>query len=214
LQTVQIRRNGLSTKYKLTGKTQQSVMMKLYIKNMISERCKVLVLEELAQLGIHDANVRIGCVELQEKMTMQQYDQLRNNLQKVGLTIVEDKKGILVQRIKNAILQMIYTNEETPKTKYSNYLSATLNHDYTYMANVFSQYEGLTIEQYIIANRIERVKEMILSDELTLTEIAYRLKYSSVAHLSNQFKKITGFSPSLFKTRHSAPQQEFAFRVQ
>lgn len=174
--------------------------MKLIIRNMISDRCKVLIREELESLGLTDVSVRTGEAEIFQKMTLQQYDELKFKLQKYGLVVVEDKKAILVERIKHTIIQMIHSPEEIPKTKCSCYLSNTLDHDYTYMANLFSEMEGITIEQYIIANKIERVKELILHDELTLTEIAYRLRYSSVAHLSAQFKKITGLTPSFFKS--------------
>lgn len=172
---------------------------KLYIKNMISERCTQLVLEELQHVGITPDAIKLGEVELPAAMSVEKYDTFKSNIARYGFWIIEDKKGMLIQRVKNVILQMLNASEESPKMKISCYLSAALDHDYTYLANVFSEHEGMTIEQYVIANRIERVKDMILRDELTLTEIAYRLKYSSVAHLSNQFKKITGFSPSIFK---------------
>jgi AraC-like DNA-binding protein len=177
---------------------------------MISDRCKVLVQEELEALGVFDVSVKIGEVDINGKLTLQQYDELKLNLSRYGLQIVEDKKSILIERIKNAIIQMIHHSEETPKTKYSCYLSNLLNHDYTYMANLFSEMEGITIEQYIIANKIERVKELLLYDDLTLTEIAYRLHYSSVAHLSNQFKKITGLTPSCFKATRRPVYERFA----
>jgi AraC-like DNA-binding protein len=183
--------------------------MKLTIKNMISDRCKVLVQEELENLGIRDVSVTIGEAEIHEKITLEQYEELKYQLLNYGLQIVEDKKAILIERIKNTIIHMIHSSEEIPKTKYSCYLSKMLDHDYTYMANLFSELEGMTIEQYIIANKIERVKELIIFDELTLTEIAYRLHYSSVAHLSNQFKKITGFTPSFFKSSRRPQYQRF-----
>jgi AraC-like DNA-binding protein len=183
--------------------------MKLFIKNMISDRCKVLVQEELESLGLTDISVKIGEVEINGKMTLEQYDEFSYRLQQYGLLLIEDKKSILVERIKHTILQLIHSSEEIPKTRYSSYLSQALGHDYTYMANLFSAMEGMTIEQYIIANKIERVKELILHDELTLTEIAYRLRYSSVAHLSNQFKKITGLTPSFFKSSRRPRYQRF-----
>lgn len=183
--------------------------MKLFIKNMISDRCKVLVQEELEGLGLTDISVKIGEVEIHDKMTLEQYDAFCYNIQKYGLMVIEDKKAILIERIKYTILQLIHSSEEIPKTRYSSYLSQALGHDYTYMANLFSTMEGMTIEQYIIANKIERVKELILHDELTLTEIAYRLRYSSVAHLSNQFKKITGLTPSFFKSSRRPHYQRF-----
>lgn len=183
--------------------------MKLIIKNMISDRCKVLVQEELENLGLRDISVTIGEAEIHEKMTLEQYDAFKIKLLEYGLQIIEDKKAILIERIKATIIKMIHSSEEIPKTKYSCYLSNVLDHDYTYMANLFSEHEGMTIEQYIIANKIERVKELIIFDELTLTEIAYRLRYSSVAHLSNQFKKITGITPSFFKSTRRPAYQRF-----
>lgn len=183
--------------------------MKLFIRNMISDRCKLLVQEELENLGLHDVSVKIGVVEIYEKMTLQHYDEFKFKLQQYGLLVVEDKKAILIERVKSTILQMINGSEEIPKTKYSCYLSKMLGHDYTYMANLFSDSEGVTIEHYIIANKIERVKELILCEEFTLTEIAYRLGYSSVAHLSNQFKKITGLTPSFFKLTKRPEYQRF-----
>jgi len=183
--------------------------MKIIIKNMISDRCKVLVQEELENLGLRDISVTMGEAEIYEKMTLEQYDAFKYKLLEYGLQIVEDKKAILIERIKATILRMIHSSEEIPKMKYSCYLSQMLDHDYTYMANLFSELEGMTIEQYIISNKIERVKELIIFDELTLTEIAYRLHYSSVAHLSNQFKKITGYSPSFFKSMRRPKYQRF-----
>ena len=118
---------------------------------------------------------------------------------KSGLELLDDKRSILVEKIKNVITEMIHYNDEQPKVNYSDFISAKLGYDYTYLANVFSEVKGMTIQQYIIINKIERVKELLLYDELTLTDIAYRLHYSSVAHLSNQFKKITGLTPTFYK---------------
>jgi len=183
--------------------------MKLFIKNMISDRCKVIVQEELEKLDLRNTTIRIGEVDVNEKISLEQYEALKYKLLEYGLVVIEDKKAILIERIKATIIQMILSSEEIPKTKYSCYLSKMLDHDYTYMANLFSELEGVTIEQYIIANKIERVKELMLFDELTLTEIAYRLHYSSVAHLSNQFKKITGLTPSFFKSSKRPKYERF-----
>ena len=124
---------------------------------------------------------------------------LKANLLKSGLELLDDKKSILIERIKNVITEIIHHSDEVPKANYSNLISERLGYDYTYLSNIFSEVKGTTIQQFIIINKIERVKELLLYDELNLTEISYKLHYSSVAHLSNQFKKVTGLSPSYFK---------------
>lgn len=166
---------------------------------MVSLRCKMLVKEELAKLGLHYVIVDLGMVELLEKISPEQRQQLKNNLLQSGLELLEDKKAILIERIKNVIIEMIHSDNELPQVNYSVYLSEQLGFDYTYLANVFSEVKGITIQHFIIVHKIEKVKELLLYDELNLTEIAYKLHYSSVAHLSNQFKKVTGLSPSFFK---------------
>lgn len=173
--------------------------MKLYIKYMVSLRCKMMVKEELKKLGLHYVVVELGMVEILEDITPEQHDQLKTNLLKSGLELLDDKKSILIEKIKNVITEMIHYNDELPKVNYSDYISEILQYDYTYLSNVFSEVKGITIQQFIIINKIERVKELLLYDELSLTEIAYKLHYSSLGHLSNQFKKITGLSPSYFK---------------
>ncbi|MBP6302577.1 MAG: helix-turn-helix transcriptional regulator [Bacteroidia bacterium] len=173
--------------------------MKLYIKYMVSLRCKMLVKEELKKLGLHYVVVELGMVEILEDITQEQHDQLKTNLLKSGLELLDDKKSILIEKIKNVIVEMVHYNDEIPKVNYSDYISQTLHYDYTYLSNVFSEVKGITIQQFIIINKIERVKELLLYDELSLTEISYKLHYSSVGHLSNQFKKITGLSPTYFK---------------
>jgi AraC-like DNA-binding protein len=177
--------------------------MKLYIKYMVSIRCKMLVKEELKNLGLHYANVELGTVEIMETMTSQQHDQLKAALLKSGLELMEDKKAILIEKIQNVIVEMVHYADELPKINFSDYLSGKLHHDYTYMANLFSETKGITIEHFIILHKIERVKELIIYDELNLSEIAWKLHYSSVAHLSHQFKKITGLTPSYFKSLKS-----------
>jgi AraC-like DNA-binding protein len=141
----------------------------------------------------------LGMVEILEDITEEQHDQLKANLLKSGLELLDDKKSILVEKIKNLVTEMIHYSDELPRVNYSDYISEKLGYDYTYLANTFSEVKGITIQQYIIIHKIERVKELLLYDELTLTEIAYRLHYSSVAHVSNQFKKITGLTPSYYK---------------
>jgi len=162
-------------------------------------RCKMIVKEELAKLNLHYVFVDLGIVEIKENITEKKHDELKLNLQKSGLELLDDKKGILIEKIKNVIVDMIYYQEEVPKVNYSDYISEKLNYDYTYLSNIFSEVKGITIQNFIINHKIERVKELLLYDELNLTEISYKLHYSSVAHLSNQFKKLTGLSPSFFK---------------
>jgi len=173
--------------------------MRLYIKYMVSLRCKMLVKEELERLEIPFGLIDLGMVELLEEISLKQRNQLKKNLMRFGLKLHKDKKSILIEKIKNTILEMIQYTDGSSKVNYSDYISEKLNYDYTYLANIFSEVKGITIQQYIILNKIEMVKEMLLYDELNLTEISYRLQYSSVAHLSGQFKKVTGFSPSYYK---------------
>jgi AraC-like DNA-binding protein len=173
--------------------------MRLYIKNMVSIRCKLLVRSELERLNIPYKTVELGEVELEENITEQKREELRNALLVSGLVLMEDKKSILVEKIKTIIIEMIHYTDELPKVNYSVYISKKLNLNYTYLANLFAEVKGTTIEHFIITHKIERVKELIIYDELSLTEIAALMQYSSVAHLSKQFKKITGLTPSYFK---------------
>ncbi len=159
----------------------------------------MVVKEELKKLGLHFVLVDMGVVDIMEEITKEQREQLRTGLSNSGLELMEDKKAVLIEKIKNVIIEMVHYKGELPKTNFSDYLSEKLNYDYTYLANLFSEVQGTTIEHFMIAHKIERVKELILYDELNLTEIAWNMHYSSVAHLSNQFKKITGLSPSHFK---------------
>ncbi len=166
---------------------------------MVSLRCKLLVKEELNKLGLRYVIIDLGVVEMLEDISDAQYEKLRTSLHKSGLELLDDKKSILIERIKNVIIEMIHYDDDAPSVNYSEYISSKLKHDYTYLSNVFSDVNGITIQQFIIVHKIERVKELLLYNELNLTEIAHQLHYSSVAHLSNQFKKITGLSPSYFK---------------
>lgn len=166
---------------------------------MVSLRCKMVVKDELAKLGLHFVVVDLGFVQITEEISEEDRECLRINLLKSGLEMMEDKRSILIEQIKGVIIEMIHYSEETPKVNYSDYISEKLNYDYTYLSNMFSEVKGITIQQFIIVNKIERVKELLLYDEMNLTEISYKLNYSSVAHLSNQFKKITGLSPSFYK---------------
>jgi YesN/AraC family two-component response regulator len=173
--------------------------MKLYVKFMVSQRCKMLVKEELNKLGIQFTSIDLGVIELLEEITAEQREQLNISLLKSGLELLDDKRTMLVESIKLVIINMIHYSDEYPKVNYSYYISEKLGYDYTYLANIFSEVKGITIQQFIILHRIERVKELLLYEEFSLTEIAYRLHYSSVAHLSNQFKKITGLTPTFYK---------------
>lgn len=156
------------------------------------------VKEVLNNLDLHFI-VEMGEVDIMEDITQEQRDQINEGLKQLGLELMEDKKAVLIEKIKKLIINMIHYSEELPKTNFSDYLAEKLGYDYTYLAKLFSEVQGMTIEKFIISNKIERVKELIIYDELNLTEIAWKMHYSSVAHLSNQFKKTTGLSPSHFK---------------
>lgn len=166
---------------------------------MVSLRCKMMVKEELDKLGVDYVALDLGMVELTNDLSKEQKHQFRENLLRSGLELLDDKKSILIERIKNLVIEMVHYSDEVPKINFSDYLSQKLNYDYTYLSNIFSEVKGITIQQFIIINKIERVKELLLYNELNLTEIAYKLQYSSVSHLSNQFKKVTGLSPSFFR---------------
>lgn len=166
---------------------------------MVSLRCKLIVQQELQKLGIPYISVKLGMVEIKDPISDQQLIKLNMCLKRVGLEILEDKKSILIDKIKNVIIEMIHYQEELPKIKYSDYISEKLGYDYNYLSNMFSEVKGITIQQFIIIHKIEKVKEILLYEELNLTEISYRMNYSSVSHLSNQFKKITGLTPSYYK---------------
>ena len=166
---------------------------------MVSLRCKMMVKEELKKLDINYNVIELGTVELPGDFSQEQRQELKINLLKCGLELLDDKKSILIEKIKNVIIEMIHYAEEMPKVNYSEYISEKLNLDYTYLSNIFSEVKGITIQQFIILHKVEKIKELLLYDELNLTQISFKLNYSSVAHLSNQFKKITGLSPSFYK---------------
>lgn len=166
---------------------------------MVSLRCKLIVKSELEKMKLHFVIVELGEVVITEKLSVNKQQQLKTALLKFGLELMEDKKSILIEKIKNIIIEMIHYSDEQPLINFSNYLSEKLNYDYNYISTLFSEVKGTTIEHYIIAHKIERAKELLLYNELSLTDIAYKLHYSSVAHLSNQFKKVTGLTPSFFK---------------
>ena len=173
--------------------------MKLYIKYMVSLRCKLVVKSALEELGLHHNLVNLGEVEILEDLNEAQKDSLKEILTKAGLELMEDQKAILIEKIKNIVVELIHYSEEELRVNFSTYLSEKLHHDYTYLSNLFSEVTGGTLEHFIIAHKIEKVKELLLYDELNLTEIANKLHYSSVSHLSFQFKKVTGLTPSYFK---------------
>ncbi|HHX59152.1 MAG TPA: helix-turn-helix transcriptional regulator [Epulopiscium sp.] len=166
---------------------------------MVSLRCKMVVQEELRKLGLKYVVIDLGMVEILGDLPENLRGLLKENLLDSGLELMDDKKSILIERIKNAITEMIHYSDELPKENYSDFISNKLDYDYTYLANIFSEVKGITIQQFIILNKIEKVKDLLIYDELNLTEISYKLHYSSVAHLSNQFKKITGLTPSFYK---------------
>jgi AraC-like DNA-binding protein len=166
---------------------------------MVSNRCKMVVKEELKKHGLHFIVVDLGEVEIMEELNQNQRTHLKLALQCSGLELMDDKRAVLIEKIKNVIIESVHHSEEVIKVNFSDHLSSKLNHDYTYMANLFSEVQGTTIEQFIICHKIERIKELIIYGELNITEIAWKMNYSSVAHLSNQFKKVTGLSPTHFK---------------
>lgn len=174
--------------------------MKLFIKYMVSLRCKNVVKTELDKFGFHYKKIDLGEVEIKENIADEQRNQLKLALMNSGLELMDDKKAILIEKIKTIIIEMIhYSEDEQIKTNFSDFLVTKLDYDYTYLSNIFSETTGITIEHFIIIHKIERVKELLLYDELSLTEISYRLNYSSVAHLSAQFKKVTGLTPTYYK---------------
>jgi AraC-like DNA-binding protein len=166
---------------------------------MVTIRCKMIVKAELEKLDIEYLKIELGEVELKENLSKVKINLLKDELIKYGLELMDDKKSVLIEKIKNVIIEMIHYADELPKMKISNYISGKLNHDYTYLANLFSEVQGITLEHYIILHKIERVKELLVYDEMNLTEIAFLMQYSSVAHHSKQFKKITGLTASHFK---------------
>jgi YesN/AraC family two-component response regulator len=166
---------------------------------MVCIRCKLVVKEELLKLGLSVITVELGEVEIQSPVNAEHREKLRMALLKSGLELMDDKKSVLIEKIKKVIIESVHYSEEPLTVNFSDYLSQKLNHDYTYLANLFSEVQGITIEKFLIAHRIERVKELLVYNELNLTEIAYQMHYSSVAHMSAQFKKVTGLTPTHFR---------------
>lgn len=171
---------------------------------MVSLRCKLVVKDALDSMGLLYKYVDLGEVDLiDETITEGQHDLLNLLLKKSGLELMDETKSVLVEKIKNLVVEMIHYSEELPKLKISEYLGTKLDHNYTYLSNLFKEVTGTTIQHYILLHKIEKAKELILYDELNLNEISYKLHYSSVAHLSKQFKQITGLTPTYFKKIHS-----------
>lgn len=173
--------------------------MKLYIKYMVSNRCKMAVNELCKELGMHVLSVELGEVEVSDSISENNLILLRKALHEIGFELLEDKRTVLIEKIKNTIIDMVHHSDEIIKVNFSDYLSEKLNYDYTYLANIFSEVQGISIEHFIISHKIERIKELIIYDELNITQIADMMNYSSVAHLSMQFKKVTGLTPTSFK---------------
>ncbi|MGZ3900285.1 MAG: helix-turn-helix domain-containing protein [Bacteroidia bacterium] len=173
--------------------------MKLYIKYMVSSRCKLAVKQTLVSLGLHFIVVDLGEIDIMETISEAKRNELKITLHGFGLELMDDKRAMLIEKIKTVIIEMVHHSDHLPKMNYSDYIGEKLEHDYAYLSNIFSEVKGITIQQFIIIHKIERAKELMLYDELNLTEISYKLHYSSVAHLSNQFKKITGLTPSQYK---------------
>ncbi|WP_225034808.1 AraC family transcriptional regulator [Winogradskyella sp. SM1960] len=174
-------------------------MTTLFIKNMVCNRCIMAVRNELDNSGIEPVDVQLGEVILEKELTTQEKEKFSKAFMALGFEMIDDKKSRLIEQIKTIIIDLVHHQDNENKTKLSEMLSSKLLHDYNYLSNLFSEVEGTTIEKYFIAQKIEKVKELLVYDELSLSEIAFRLNYSSVAYLSNQFKKVTGLSPSHFK---------------
>ena len=175
--------------------------MKLYIKYMVSNRCKMVVKDELKKLGLHFIVVDLGEVEIMENISSEQRAQLKAELLEAGLELMDDKRGILIEKVKNAIIELVHHSDEVIRVNFSVFLSEKLHHDYTYLANLFSEVQGTTIEQFMIRHKVERIKELIIYGELNITEISLKMNYSSVAHLSNQFKNSRFDDPVTRKTK-------------
>lgn len=174
--------------------------MHIFIKNMVCDRCKMVVKAELEKLHLHPVSISLGEVVIEEKsLSKEQAGKLSDALGAVGFELIDDKQSKLIEQIKTFIIDIIHYKEEQPQKNFSELISKHLHHDYSYLSNLFSEVEGITIEQYIINQKIEKVKELLLYDEQSLSQIALHLGYSSTAHLSNQFKKLTGLTPSKFK---------------
>lgn len=175
------------------------IMKRYYIKNMVCNRCIMVLQSKMSELGIHVKNIALGEVALESELSEDQKKKLESALQPLGFEWIDDKKSRIIEKIKSVIIDLVHHRDNNSKSRLSDILSEELHRDYHYLSNLFSEVEGATIEKYFIAQKIEKVKELLVYDELSLNEIAFRLNYSSVAYLSNQFKKVTGLTPSHFK---------------
>lgn len=171
---------------------------------MESRRCKTLVKQEMDKLGLRNITVELGEVEFEGDISGQKLRLFDSALKNLGLEILVDKRTQLVEKIKNAVNQLVYLTDDLPKPNYSDYISEKVNLSYSSLSTIFSAKENLTIEKYIIQQRIERLKELLIYSKLSLSDIAFKMHYSSVAHLSNQFKKHTGLTPSFFRNNRNA----------
>lgn len=174
---------------------------------MVCDRCKMVVKETIEKLGLTALAVELGEVELNHPLTDTEKQALNHALQQLGFDLIDDKKSRLIEKIKLIMLELVRQKDGEMTANLSDMLSARLHHDYNYLSNLFSEVEGITIEKYFIAQKIERVKELLVYDELSLSEIAFQLNYSSVAYLSSQFKKVTGLTPSHFKNIRSVKRK-------
>ncbi|MDM1045084.1 helix-turn-helix transcriptional regulator [Myroides sp. 1354] len=174
-------------------------MRVLFIKNMVCNRCVFMVQQEIEKLGLSIQSIKLGEVELKQEPSVPEKEALNKALVALGFYLIDDKKSQLITKIKSAIVELVHHRDNELKMNLSDFLSAELGHDYNYLSNLFSEVEGKTIEKYFIAQKVEKIKELLVYDELSLSEIAHQLNYSSVAYLSNQFKKVTGLTPSHFK---------------
>lgn len=174
-------------------------MSTLFIKNMVCNRCIMVVHSEMGKLDLDVKSIKLGEVILDKELSNEEKNTLEKNLTQLGFELIDDRKSRIIEQIKNIIIDQVHQRENEMKNNLSDVLSNKLHHDYNYLSNLFSEIEGTTIEKYFIAQKIEKVKELLVYDELSLSEIAFQLNYSSVAYLSNQFKKVTGLTPSHFK---------------
>jgi AraC-like DNA-binding protein len=181
--------------------------MKIYIKNMVCNRCKMVVKSELEQLGLSPLMVELGEVELKEELTDTDKEQVNTRFRELGFELIDDKKSRLIERVKNLVVELVHHSDEQLNVNVSDYLVKYIPMEYNYLSNLFSEVEGTTIEKFYIAQRIERVKELLVYDELSLSQIADQMGYSSVAYLSTQFKRVVGLTPSHFKSVKAAKRQ-------
>jgi AraC-like DNA-binding protein len=166
---------------------------------MVCNRCIMAVESQFIKLGLPTSNIKLGEVELEKSLTPEEKGRLNTALTDLGFELIDDRKSRIIEKVKNVIIDEVHHSDHDRKMNLSELLSRDLHHDYNYLSNLFSEVEGTTIEKYFIAQKIEKVKELLVYDELSLSEIAFQLNYSSVAYLSNQFKKVTGLTPSYFK---------------